>query len=221
MDVEQRAFMSGGASSKPIYEMVAGAVRAIGGKHPTVVDCGCGTGGMLPYLGGHCGKYIGIDVVLHPGFPADAEFLALDASTGAIPLPDGSADLAIAVETIEHVENPRAFMRELFRIVKSGGWLIVTTPNQMSALSLMSLVLKGRFAAFSDRDYPAHISALLETDLRRIAGELGLEEVEVAFSRSGRIPFTAWHFPGAIAALAPRRLSDNVLIRGRKSQVSR
>jgi hypothetical protein len=124
--------------------------------------------------------------------------------------------VAAAVEVIEHLENPRAFVRELTRIVRPGGWVVITTPNQLSALSLLTLALKGRFSAFQDRDYPAHRTALLEIDLRRIAAECGLEDVAVAYSLWGRAPLTAWHYPLAVAALMPRTLSDNLAIIGRR-----
>jgi hypothetical protein len=117
---------------------------------------------------------------------------------------------------IEHLENPRAFMRELARITRPGGWIAVTTPNQLSALSLLTLIAKGRFSAFQERDYPAHRTALLEIDLRRIAGECGLEQVEVAYSCHGRLPLSSWHYPEAFAAAAPRWMSDNLALIGRR-----
>jgi len=222
MDLQRRAELSGGISSRPIYDMVARAVDRIGGAGGngagfTVVDCGCGRGELHPYIAHRCARYIGLDVIRHEGLPPDTEFGLLDAASGAIPLPEETADLALAVETIEHVENPRAFLRELLRTVKRGGWLLVTTPNQLSLLSLASLLVHGRFAAFSDRDYPAHITALLEIDLRRMAAELGLHEVVVEFSLSGRIPLTGRHYPGSLSARLPRRLSDNLILVGRKS----
>ena len=93
---------------------------------------------------------------------------------------------------------------------------MVTTPNQLSVLSLLTLAAKGQFSAFQGGDYPAHRTALLEIDLRRIAGESGLGEVEIAFTRWGRLPLSGWHYPAAVAALAPRRLSDNVAMIGRR-----
>ena len=80
----------------------------------------------------------------------------------------------------------------------------------------MQLIVKGQFSAFQDGEYPAHRSALLEVDLRRIFGECGLRDVLVRFTGYGRVPFSGLHYPGAIARLAPRRLSDNVVIAGRR-----
>jgi 2-polyprenyl-3-methyl-5-hydroxy-6-metoxy-1,4-benzoquinol methylase len=140
----------------------------------------------------------------------------VDLDSGRTPLPDGYAEVVVSAETIEHLENPRAFMRELVRLVKPGGWVVITTPNQLSLLSLMTLLVKHRFSAFQDVHYPAHITALLEVDLKRIAVEVGLSDVALAYSLSGRLVLTPWHYPKLLARLFSRQLSDNVLLIGRK-----
>jgi hypothetical protein len=125
----------------------------------------------------------------------------------------------MAIEVIEHLENPRDLMRKLVRIAKPDGWVIVTTPNQLSMLSLLTLLVKQQFQAFQDVSYPAHLTALLEVDLKRIATECGLTAIAIDYSLSGRIPLTATHYPQMIARCFPRYLSDNVLLAGRKARV--
>jgi hypothetical protein len=83
-------------------------------------------------------------------------------------------------------------------------------------LSKLTLVLKNQFNAFQDGSYPAHLTALLEIDLRRMAAECALGDVEVIYSTEGRIPGTPWHYPALLSRLLPRALSDNVLLIGRK-----
>jgi hypothetical protein len=56
----------------------------------------------------------------------------------------------------------------------------------------------------------------LESDLRHAAEDCGLEQVAILYTRSGRIPKTAWHYPRVIADLFPRGLSDNLMLLGRK-----
>ena len=213
-DVEQRARLSLGRSHQRIYGIVAEVLgtRDAGGA---LADVGCGTGDLWPTLRGRFRTCIGVDAVRYEGLPPDVDFRAADLDAG-LPLPDASVDAAAAVEVIEHLENPRAFVRELARIVRPGGWVIVTTPNQLSALSLLTLVLKGRFSAFQDEAYPAHRTALLEIDLRRIMTDCGLRELAVAYTGLGRLPLSGWHYPRVIAQLAPRWLSDNVVIAGRR-----
>ncbi|HET7231350.1 MAG TPA: methyltransferase domain-containing protein [Longimicrobium sp.] len=214
--VEERARLSLGSSGEAIYRMVADAVAERVAAGGTLLDVGCGSGKLWPHLRHHFSRYVGVDAVRYDGFPADGDFVAADLDAGAVPLPDASADAVAAVETIEHLENPRAFMRTLARLARPGGWVFVTTPNQLSLLSRATLLARGEHNAFRDASYPAHITALLEVDLRRIAAECGLVDVAVRYSGSGRLVLTGAHYPRWISRLWPRGLSDNVLLAGRK-----
>jgi 2-polyprenyl-3-methyl-5-hydroxy-6-metoxy-1,4-benzoquinol methylase len=215
-EVEARARRSLGTSDVAIYEMVAKALEERDIAGDTLVDVGCGAGQLWPFLRARFARYIGVDVVRYEDFPAETKFTQVDLDTGKVALPAESADVVVAVETIEHLENPRAFMRELVRLVRRGGWVVVTTPNQLSLLSLLTLTIKQRFSAFQDVHYPAHLTALLEVDLKRIAGECGLTDVGVVYSSEGRMVLTPWHYPKFISQMFPRALSDNVLVIGRK-----
>lgn len=214
-EVERRARLSEGRADHAVHAAVVRALERLGAAG-TVADIGCGSGELFRAAGGLFKRWIGIDAVRYDGLPSSVEFTAADLERGEIPLPAGAVDAALAVEVIEHLENPRAFVRELARITRPGGWIVVTTPNQLSALSLLTLVCKGQFSAFQDRDYPAHRTALLDVDLRRIAAEAGLTVIDIAYTGWGRIPLTGRHYPAALAALAPRRLSDNVIMAARR-----
>lgn len=214
--VEVRARRSLGTSDRAIYRMVERALDARDLRGGTLVDVGCGVGNLRRLVGDRFDRYLGVDVVRYDDFPTDAELRLADLESDEIPLPDDAADVVAAVETIEHLENPRRFVRELARIVRPGGWVVVTTPNQLSFLSLLSLAVKHRFAAFQDVHYPAHLTALLEVDLRRIAAEAGLEQVAVEYSLDGRIPGSARHYPRRLTRRFPRRLSDNLAMVGRR-----
>jgi hypothetical protein len=74
------------------------------------------------------------------------------------------------------------------------------------------LLFKEHFSAFRDSCYPAHQTALLDTDLRRLAAENGLRDVAIRYSEAGRMPLTAAFYPGAASRLFPRACSDNVLL---------
>ncbi len=213
--VDERARQSLGRAHGRIHAMVASllAARNAGG---TLVDVGCGTGDLWRATRGLFTRCVGVDAVRYPELPDDVTFEQADLDRDPLPLADASADVAAAIEVIEHLENPRAFVRELVRVARPGGWVVVTTPNQLSVLSMLTLMTKGQFSAFQAGDYPAHRTALLEIDLRRIAGETGLREIEIAYTCWGRLPLSAWHYPSALAALAPQRLSDNLALIGRR-----
>jgi 2-polyprenyl-3-methyl-5-hydroxy-6-metoxy-1,4-benzoquinol methylase len=211
----ERGLQTRGESEDAIYAAAADLLRRRAARG-VVVDVGCGIGRFRAFAADLIQDYIGVDVVRHPGLPAEAAFACAHLDRDPIPVADSSADIVAAIETIEHLENPRAFVRELARILKPGGWLVVTTPNQLSALSLLSLVVKGRFVAFQDGYYPIHCSALLPVDLVRMAGECRLSRAEVNFTASGRMPLTRLHYPRALSRLFPQRFSDNVLLVARK-----
>ena len=211
LSTEERAAFSQGSSGNEIHALVE---RVVGKqRYGSVVDIGCGSSAISRRLRDRFDHYTGCDVVAYDGFPKEswATFAKIDLNQPPYAVDEASADLVMSIEVIEHVENPRALMRELARIVKPGGRVIVTTPNQLSLLSKLSLVAKNEFTAFQEGEglYPAHITALVETDLRRIATECDLEEIAVYYTDSGRIPFTPRHWP---KVLKGRWFSDNVLI---------
>lgn len=58
----------------------------------------------------------------------DNKHMQLTGDSLKLPLKDNSIDVIIASEIIEHIINPAAFIKSLYRAVKPGGKLIVTTP---------------------------------------------------------------------------------------------
>jgi len=220
-----RASASGGASNAAaLYDAVRTVIvarHAVGG---VLVDVGCGRGQLHATLGGDFECYIGVDILSYAGYPAgpNVAFCRADLDSGGIDLPDGCADVVCCLETIEHVQNERVLMRELVRLSRPGGLIVVTTPNQVSILSKLCFVLKNEFVHFQERPglYPAHVSALLPIDLFRLARENGLVEAEVTYSGDGRLPLTARHWPRWLAARRGwrgRAFSDNVLLCARQS----
>jgi 2-polyprenyl-3-methyl-5-hydroxy-6-metoxy-1,4-benzoquinol methylase len=207
-----RAMASLGISSRAIYLMVAGILRRRrprgGGR---LRDVGCGTGSLLMFVRDLVDEYSGLDAVRYNEFPEAATFEQVDLDSPRWPVPDASADVTVAVETIEHLENPRAFVRELVRTTAPGGLIVVTTPNQLSLLSKLTLVVKDEFSAFRADCYPAHRTALLKVDLLRIAAENRLGDLQIDFTNQGRIPGTATHWPRLFRGQA---FSDNVAISG-------
>ena len=211
---EEAARCSEGRSSDPILAMVLRALeqeRASG----ELVDVGCGQGDLFHRLPASIRSYTGVDLVQYAGFPVSpsARFRKSDLNA-VLPLEDGAANVVVSIETVEHLENPRALFRELVRVLRPGGLVVVTTPNQLSVLSKLCFVMKDAFAAFQRVHYPAHITALLPGDLINIGREVGLREDRIVYSDDGRVPGTARHWP---AAFKGARFSDNLAYVARKA----
>lgn len=212
----ERAVLSEGRSD-PALGTLALRLLEEAGARGTLVDVGCGQGALAAAARARFERYVGCDLVAYPEFPRDgwARFVQADLDQVPYPLEEGAADATVSIETIEHLENPRAFVRELVRITRPGGVIVLTTPNQLSLLSKLTLLTRNQFSAFQEAPglYPAHLTALLEVDLRRIARESGLEEIEIRYADFGRIPFTGARWPGPLRG---RAFSDHVALRARR-----
>ncbi|MEY2480920.1 MAG: hypothetical protein QOI04_1847 [Verrucomicrobiota bacterium] len=67
----------------------------------------------------------------------------VDLNRQALPYPDNQFALATCAETIEHLDNFRAVLREIYRVLRPGGWVIVTTPNILNLRSRLRYLTFG------------------------------------------------------------------------------
>ena len=215
MDTQTRANLTQGISCHPVYTMVLKEVLARKQYFPLIIDVGCGRCNFYTYIKGYIEKYIGVDIIKYEGIPNEVSFVCCDLNMDNIPLESEKADLVVSIETIEHLENPRNFFRQLVRLIKPGGFIAVSTPNNLSLRSLGSLILKGHFAAFQENigNYPLHITALLELDLLRIAKENQLINLAIGYSNQGKIPWVNFFWP---SFLKGRLFSDNLVLLAQK-----
>ncbi|MFF5231915.1 class I SAM-dependent methyltransferase [Dactylosporangium sp. NPDC000521] len=144
--VESRAFFGVRAGTwdakfgddLPAY---AAAVEAAGlPPGGVVVDAGCGTGRALPVLRaavGPSGTVIGLDHT--PQMLAKAQekgnggLVLADASR--LPFADGSVDAVFAAGLVMHLPDPVDGLRELARVTKPGGRLVLFHPTGRAALA--------------------------------------------------------------------------------------
>jgi SAM-dependent methyltransferase len=86
--------------------------------------------------------------------------------------PDAHFDIAASYHVIEHVPSPRAELRELRRIIRPGGWLVMETPN---IANLWYKLLGARWRQF----IPDHIYFFTPQTLTRLCEENGFEVNEL------------------------------------------
>lgn len=95
-----------------------------------ILDAGCGTGGVLAHLAG-LGEAVGADpdpeaVAAAREQAPDAEVHVADAA--ALPFAAGSFDLVCCLDVVEHVDDDAAVLRELRRVARPDGRLLLTVP---------------------------------------------------------------------------------------------
>lgn len=126
------------------------AVRFLKGipKSSIIIDLGCGYGEVAEML-----KLEGFKDIqcfdINPSNYRLAKYMDLNKG---ISLESDSADVIIATEVIEHLENKYLFLRECRRVLGSGGILILSFPNVYNIFNRMSFLFKGKFIEFNENE---------------------------------------------------------------------
>lgn len=95
-----------------------------------ILDVGCGTGGAALALARH-GRAVAVD--REPGSFAlsmDRPYTERVLASASAPLPfaDGSFDVVCALDILEHLDDDAAAVRELYRVCRPGGTVIIFVP---------------------------------------------------------------------------------------------
>jgi len=124
-----------------------------------LLDCGAGTGLFAKELEGRCEVSVLDDheeslSLLRKRFPEE-RILCLD--KGAIPLPNAQLDFLTALDVLEHIEDDSAAVAEFARVVKPGGWVIITVPASMALWSDWDVALH-HYRRYTERSLRAVFS---------------------------------------------------------------
>ncbi|MDB5187727.1 MAG: Methyltransferase type 11 [Candidatus Kaiserbacteria bacterium] len=112
-----------------------------------IADYGCGYRAEgLQYLIAR--KYtrrgVGLDLSITNEQLPNIRLIESDFESGVSSLADSSADCVISLAVLEHLYNARGYMSDIYRVLKPGGVLLLTTPSPYSkpVLEFMAHVLK-------------------------------------------------------------------------------
>lgn len=96
--------------------------------HAEILDAGCGTGrNLIEY--GRLGDAVGIEPSPDAiAFCAERGLTAIAAGVEELPFQDDRFDLVLMLDVLEHVADDGAALRELRRVTKPGGALVLTVP---------------------------------------------------------------------------------------------
>jgi len=145
-----------------------------------VLDVGCGTGGLLARLSGT--RTVGVD--LSPAALTHARRRGLQAltraSTGALPFPDASFDVVLALDLLYHraVVDEKAALAECRRVVRPGGRIMI------HAAAYRWLYGSHDRAVHGARRYTA-------STLRELVQAAGLEIVELSYRNALALSWAA------------------------------
>jgi SAM-dependent methyltransferase len=149
-----------------------------------ILDAGAGRGAFTRLL-----HEDGFDVSACDLFPENfyydrVECRAADI-TRELPYEDGSFDVVLLIEVMEHIHDHHMLFKECYRVLKNGGIMFFSTPNILSLKSRFRFLLTGFFYAFKPLDHTKfdglqHISSLTVDQYAYLSNGTGFSSFEVA-----------------------------------------
>lgn len=156
-----------------------------------LLDVGCGTGRHLLELSRSPGSFVGLDMSLDDlrGMrylfmltererPVLATASPVQGAGERLPFVDETFDYVICTETLEHVRDDRVVARELVRVLRPGGVLAVSVPDERSERLLW------RFSPHYRNTPGGHIRIYRRHDIALLLRESGAEPYAIDFRHS-------------------------------------
>ncbi len=111
-----------------------------------VLENGCGVGMYVEKLAGLGGDVIGLEYDFERALNArvNSEKI-INAAGESIPLPALTFDLILSHEVIEHVQEDRAAIEEMVRVLKVGGRAVIFCPNRGYPFETHGIFWKGKY----------------------------------------------------------------------------
>lgn len=102
-----------------------------------VLDVGCGMGEFINRLSATGANVVGVDgsdrcvesVKSHTHKTRYPRCEQVNLEQSPLPHSDGTFDVVVSLDVIEHLENTEFYLSEIYRVLKFGGYVIISTPN--------------------------------------------------------------------------------------------
>ncbi len=127
-------------SDNPIHQRLLKAyVLASDLVNGDLLEVGCGEGRGIDWLLPKVNSFSAIDKIAPVVDELKKKYPAATFVSGNIPplssFSDNSFDCVVSFQVIEHIQNDVAYLKEIHRVLKPGGFALITTPNRPMSLS--------------------------------------------------------------------------------------
>lgn len=128
------------SSDNPVHQRLLKAyIEAVKIVQGNILEVGCGIGRGLDVLAENVTDYTAIDKNKELIALLQAKYPTFKFIERNIPpfegIADNSFDFVISFQVIEHIQNDALFVKEIHRVLKKGGKVILSTPNRKLSLT--------------------------------------------------------------------------------------
>lgn len=156
------------------------------GSGAEILELGTGAGHTLrTFIEAGFRNIRGVDIDDYLIFPELRDFLVLaDLNVNPLPVENGSQDVLLAFEIMEHLENAARFAREAARVIKNGGTLFLSVPYGHTIWDKIKFFRSGNLINYHQKNN--HITFLT----RDVFGKLFFKDFELieTFWSHGWVP---------------------------------
>jgi 2-polyprenyl-3-methyl-5-hydroxy-6-metoxy-1,4-benzoquinol methylase len=147
------------------------------------LDIGCGTGELCREASKLFPNIHGCDIAEQALFRSQEQGIQctkLDLNREHLPYRTQSFDAVTALDIIEHLFDPLSFLKDIHRILKPSGQLILSTPNFRKLKNIHTLWIKGHFPKTSDDPEGwdgGHVAYFTRKDIYTLLHQTGFSSV--------------------------------------------
>lgn len=170
-----------------VVEELSNVVKDRGQK---ILDLGCGNA-IYFQLFNHPTTY-GIDLSIGKLKRAKKFLNSICAGATNLPFKNEMFDVVLCSEVIEHLFEPKKCLNEMFRVLKKGGFAIITFPNTGALQKRLALLFFGRSKGINYHFNKEHIRFFAEKDMKYLLKPYNVKIKKIR--GSGFLFFRDWNF---------------------------
>ncbi|MGC9399640.1 MAG: class I SAM-dependent methyltransferase [Anaerolineae bacterium] len=110
-----------------------------------VLDVGCGLGMYPAAFRRYTEDVVGVEIEFDRARRAGEKAAVAQARGEALPFSDDAFDIVHSHEVLEHVDDDRRVVREMVRVARPGGRIVIFVPNRLYAFETHGIYWRGRY----------------------------------------------------------------------------
>lgn len=130
-----------------------------------------------------------------------------------LPYRDGSFDAVLLSEVVEHLHETPELLRECLRVLRPGGYVLITTPNLWDIRRPLAWLTRRTWSGYTD---PTHINLFTPARLRGTLVAAGFDHIRLRTGLKPVFVFAPHRLPFKLALPYPPLIGNGIVAVGRK-----